>query len=51
MSVPATYTEAMSRRCDDCGADPGEPCHPACSSYWTSEPETPPALLPGKNRP
>lgn len=26
--------EAMSRACDDCGAEPFTPCHPDCSSRW-----------------
>lgn len=27
--------EAFGRTCDDCGADPYEPCRWHCSTWWT----------------
>ena len=27
------WAEALTRTCDDCKAEPGEECHPGCSSH------------------
>lgn len=26
--------QGLKRQCDDCKAEPGEECHPGCSSRW-----------------
>ena len=28
------WAEALARTCDDCKAEPGQECHPGCSSHW-----------------
>lgn len=32
--VSSTVDAWLDEPCPDCGADPGVPCHPACSSSW-----------------
>ena len=34
-SGPPTDTDPLDHPCPDCLAQPGEPCHPDCSSNWT----------------
>ena len=28
------WAEALTRTCEDCKAEPGQECHPGCSSHW-----------------
>jgi len=28
------WAEALTRTCEDCKAEPGEECHPGCSSHF-----------------
>lgn len=53
MDVADSELDPMDRECEDCKAEPGEPCRFNCSSRWTTPPlddETEDAaLVPGQD--
>jgi hypothetical protein len=38
-ATPAGTNDPMDVACDDCRAQPGEPCHVDCSSRWDNDPD------------